>query len=106
MVPIQALGKKQINQFLWDSKNQIYKNRDIYGKFMTEISPTSFFPLLAYIPDKKRAEIMIQQHFSNKDEFGGEYVLPSISRQSNYYQSDGDYWRGRIWPPLNFLVYK
>ena len=30
--------------------------------------------------------------------------MPSISRNDPAYE-DQDYWRGRIWAPLNFLVY-
>ena len=31
-------------------------------------------------------------------------MLPSIARNDPAYQ-DQDYWRGRVWAPLNFLVY-
>jgi len=47
---------------------------------------------------------MINEHFYNPEEFWGDWVLPSISRNDSAYP-DQDYWRGRIWPPMNFLVY-
>ena len=31
-------------------------------------------------------------------------MMPSISRNDPAY-SDNDYWRGRIWAPMNFLAY-
>ena len=31
-------------------------------------------------------------------------MLPSIARNDSAY-SDQDYWRGRIWAPMNFLAY-
>ncbi len=37
-------------------------------------------------------------------EFYGEYMIPSISRNDPAF-NDNDYWRGRIWAPMNFLVY-
>jgi glycogen debranching enzyme len=40
----------------------------------------------------------------NPEEFWGEFVLPSIARDDPAFQ-DNDYWRGRIWAPMNFLVY-
>ena len=50
---------------------------------------------------KKR---IIDEHFYNTDEFWGDYIMPSIARNDPAYE-DQDYWRGRIWAPMNFLVY-
>lgn len=47
---------------------------------------------------------MIREHFMNPEEFFGEWLLPSIARNDPAYP-DQDYWRGRIWAPMNFLVY-
>jgi glycogen debranching enzyme len=47
---------------------------------------------------------MIAEHFHNSDEFWGEWIMPSIARNDPAYP-DQDYWRGRIWGPMNLLVY-
>ncbi len=47
---------------------------------------------------------MIKEHYYNPDEFYGKYVIPSISRNDPAFK-DNDYWRGRIWGPMNFLLY-
>jgi putative isomerase len=47
---------------------------------------------------------MIKEHFYNPGEFWGEFIMPSIARNDTAYK-DNIYWRGRIWAPLNFLVY-
>ena len=47
---------------------------------------------------------MITEHLLNPDEFYGEYMLPSIARNDPAFK-DNTYWRGRIWAPMNFLVY-
>ena len=47
---------------------------------------------------------MIKEHYFNSNEFYGEFVLPSIARNDPAFH-DNDYWRGRIWGPMNFLVY-
>jgi putative isomerase len=36
--------------------------------------------------------------------FGGPHRLPSVTRDDPAYQ-DNVYWRGRVWPPLNYLTY-
>jgi hypothetical protein len=47
---------------------------------------------------------MIDEHFYNPEEFWGEYIMPSIAGNDAAFK-DNDYWRGRIWAPMNFLVY-
>ena len=48
---------------------------------------------------------MAEKYLLDPDELGGEYMLPSISRRDPAYP-DQDYWRGRIWAPMNYLVYE
>ena len=90
---------------LWDENTGIY--RDLYlstNEFSSNLAPTNFYPLIAGVPTQEQAERMISEHFMNPDEFFGEYMLPSISRDNDAF-SDNSYWRGRIWAPMNFLVY-
>ena len=47
---------------------------------------------------------MIKEHYFNPDEFYGKYVLPTIARNAPGFY-DNDYWRGRVWGPVDFLVY-
>lgn len=92
-------------QELWDDKTGIY--RDKYtntGQFSNHLAPTNFYPLLTGVPTNEQAERMINEHFFNPDEFYGKYMLPSIARNDPAYP-DNSYWRGRIWAPMNFLVY-
>ena len=42
---------------------------------------------------------------SDPAKFGGDWLLPSVTRDDPAFP-DNVYWRGRIWPPLNFLVYQ
>ena len=90
---------------MWSEEHGLYLNKRLdTGTFETRLSPTHFYPLLAEIPDEKQAKRMIDEHLLNPSEFWGRWVLPSIARNDPAY-SDQDYWRGRIWAPMNFLVY-
>jgi len=40
----------------------------------------------------------------NPREFWGEWVIPSIARNDPAFK-DQEYWRGRVWGPMNYLVY-
>ena len=115
-----ALGKEKIKEELqaraikyrenlnklWDEEKGIYLNKRLdTNEFSSKISPTNFYPLLANAPSQKQAERMVKEHLYNPNEFWGEYILPSIAFNDPDYKSN-DYWRGRIWAPMNFLVYK
>ncbi len=90
---------------LWDEKSGIYLNKDLRtGELSHRLSPTNFYPLLAKAPSTPQADEMIQKHLLNPDEFWGDRVIPSISRNDPAF-ADQDYWRGRIWGPMNYLVY-
>jgi len=97
--------KQKINKKLWCEKKGIYLNRHWDGRFSYRLSPTLFYPLLAGIPTIDQAKSMVKKHLLDKKTFWGKYVIPSISRDDPAYR-DNNYWRGRIWPPLNFLVYE
>jgi len=90
---------------LWDDSVGIFLNRrtDTNEKSY-RLSPTNFYPMLAGACTQQQAERMIKEHYFNPTEFYGEYVMPSIARNDPAFK-DNDYWRGRIWGPMNFLVY-
>ena len=90
---------------LWDEERGFYYNRRTdTGEFSRRISPANFYALFSQdIPDD-RIQRILQEHYYNPEEFYGEWMLPSIARNDPAYP-DQDYWRGRVWAPLNFLVY-
>ncbi len=90
---------------LWDEKTGMFLNKDlITGQLSPRISPTNFYPLMAHAATAQQADRMVHEHLANPNEFGGEFVLPSIARSDPAYK-DQEYWRGRIWGPMNYLVY-
>jgi len=94
----------RINDELWNDEKGAYVDKYWNGEFSSRIAPTSFYPLLARIPSAARAEQIVKMHLYNEEEFWGEFVLPSISRDDPAF-NDQLYWRGRIWPSMNYLVY-
>lgn len=90
---------------LWNEELGIYCNRRIdTGEFSKRLSPTSFYALLTDAPTVAQARRMIDEHFYNADEFWGEWIMPSIARNDPAYPEQR-YWRGKIWAPMNYLVY-
>jgi neutral trehalase len=92
-------------QLLWDDETCIFLNRRTdTGAFSHRLSPTNFYPLLAGAATPAQAERMMRAHFYHPDEFWGEWIMPSIARNDPAYPEQ-EYWRGRIWAPMNYLVY-
>lgn len=90
---------------LWEKETGLYLNkRTDNNQWSYRLSPTNFYPLLAQVPSQEKATEMINNHFFNPKEFFGEWIIPSIARNDSAYNDQG-YWRGRIWAPMNFLVY-
>ena len=90
---------------LWVEDRGYYLNfRTDLGRPSERRSPTLFYPLLAGVPAAPRAERMIREHLLNPEEFWGDYILPSTTRDDPSFPRQR-YWKGAIWPPLNFLTY-
>ncbi len=90
---------------LWDPQTGIFLNRDLHTRqFSKRLSPTNFYPMLAHAATPEQARTMIEKHLLNPNEFWGQWVIPSIARDDPAFK-DQDYWRGRIWGPMNYLVY-
>lgn len=93
-------------QKLWNPDTGIFENYDAAAdKFSHRISPTNFYSMFAHNVTEEQKKSMIERYLYDPDELGGEFVLPSISRSDPAYK-DQDYWRGRIWGPMNYLVYQ
>ena len=100
-----AAYRQAVAERLWDEETGIFLNRRTdTGAFSPRLAPTSFYPLLAGAATQAQAERMIAEHFRNPAEFWGDWIMPSIARNDPAYP-DQDYWRGRIWGPMNLLVY-
>jgi putative isomerase len=90
---------------LWNDDAGIFLNKDLHtGQFSSHLSPTNFYPLLAKAATPQQAEVMIKKHLLDTKEFWGEWIIPSIARDDPAFK-DQNYWRGRIWGPMNYLVY-
>lgn len=96
--------RQLINTHLWNEREGFYFDRHWDGRFSRRKAASNFYPLLARIPDQRRAQAMVR-HLLNPKEFWGDYVLPTISRDDPLFKEQ-QYWRGTVWPPTNYLVYQ
>jgi hypothetical protein len=93
-----------VNRILWNEADGFYYDRYWDGSFSKKKASSNFFPLIARIPDQERA-LMLRKRLLNENEFWGEYIVPTISRDDPEY-ADQDRWRGKVWSPTNYLIYQ
>jgi putative isomerase len=94
---------RRICEDLWDEERSIFANRLRSGPFVRSVAPTSFYPLLCGAASPEQSEALMR-HYDDPQKFGGRWLLPGSARDDPA-SRDNVYWRGRIWPPLNFLVW-
>jgi hypothetical protein len=102
---LRAKAFRQALTKLWHEPTGQYLNyRTDTKQFNTTTSPTTFYPLLIKQPNEQQAKRMVSEHLQNKSEYAGPWILPSCPINHPAY-TEQNYWRGRIWGPLNLLVY-
>ena len=99
-----AATRDLIRTELWDPARRIFANRLRSGAFVRSLGPTSFYPLAAGVPSAEQTESLLA-HLADPATFGGDPGLPGVTRDDPAF-ADNSYWRGRIWPPLNYWVWQ
>jgi hypothetical protein len=90
---------------LWDEQLGIYRDKNLLSdQFHTHISATGFYPLLTGVPDRRKAERMINEHLLNPEEFSGEFMVPLLPGNDPAF-NDSTAWKFRVLPEMNFLIY-
>jgi glycogen debranching enzyme len=90
------------NDHLWNDEAGAYLDRHWDGAFSQRLAASNFLPLLAGIPDPRRAARLVAT-LTDRDAFWGEFIVPTISKGDPAY-GDQQYWRGSIWPPMNYML--
>jgi putative isomerase len=104
----RAFGRaiaERISHELWDPAREIFAARRWDGTFAPHVSPTSFFPLVAGAASAEQTEAMLARHLLSESEFWGSLPLPTVPF-SDPVGAEDSYWRGRIWPPMNYWVWE
>ena len=96
--------RAKIQVELWDADRGIFANRLRSGRFAKSLAPTSFYPLLAGAATPEQTTLLLA-HLKAPDKFGGAIGLPGVARDDPAYR-DNIYWRGRVWPTFNYLVWQ
>jgi putative isomerase len=99
----EALAAR-IRENLWDDERGVFANRLWGGPFARSLAPTSFYPMTAGIATPEQAERMVREHLLDPARFGGDWPVAGTPHDDPA-AADNVYWRGRAWPPFNYLVF-
>jgi len=106
--------KRLINEYMWDDSSSFYYPITLEGDKIKVKTIQAFIPLYAEVASRGDAEELIN-HLVSKDEFWGTYGVPSIAfndkkfmtpQPSCMHARDPYYWRGPIWAPTTYLVFR
>lgn len=94
-----------MNDKLWDSESAFYYDllRDDTLNRVKSIG--AFWSLLAGVLPEDNKQIFIA-HLTNEKEFNRPHPIPSLSADHPDYHPEGEYWRGGVWAPTNYMVLK
>ena len=92
---------RRMNEMLWSESVGLYLDELPSGR-SPRVAASNFLPLIAGVPSARRARRMVGI-LRDPARFWGEWILPTISRDDPAFD-DQQYWRGSIWPPMNYLV--
>lgn len=123
---LHARLAERMDAHLWNEERGLYLNRYLDGRWEPTSTPTVFYPLFGGLASPAHAKRLVEEHLENPEEFGGEYVLPSVARNDPAFCSSGrthpesahftyfqehmeedacEEWKGAVWPPMNATVY-
>jgi hypothetical protein len=100
-----GLLNHNINASMWNGEQQFYQDTSPDGRFSPVKSIAAYWSLLAerLIPPDRLTPFI--QHLRDTWSFKVEHCLPSLSADSEAYNSrTGNQWRGAVWPHLTYMV--
>jgi hypothetical protein len=106
-----AAATARMEAELWCEAAGAYLNKDyVTGQWVATTGPPNAYPLLTGAPSAERVASLLERYYFNASEWCGDprdcaFGLPSISRANPAFR-DQNYWRGRVWGPMNWLVWR
>ena len=104
---IRARAKKYAGniQRLWDEDAGFFKNKNWEtGEFPDFKAINGFLPLLSGELSDEQLVTVINDNLLHPDEFKTNWIVPTVPKSNPVFE-ENRYWDGRVWPPVNFLIY-
>ncbi len=99
------LISRMINSQLWDEESNFYYDMDRSGHRISAKTVAAFWPLVAEVATFPQARLLAG-HLQNSQEFHRAHLFPALSADHPFYDPHGNYWRGGVWAPVNYMIIK
>jgi neutral trehalase len=97
--------RTKIRDDMWSETEGMFLNTDARtGKQIHVKTWTNFVPLWAGVATSGQAQVMIENHVLNANEFWAPYGIRTLSPDEPLYDPHQGYWRGPVWIISNYLV--
>lgn len=97
--------KEVINTQMWDEQSHFYYDQLRDGSLSDIKSIGAYWALLTDIVPEERLGRFIA-HLNDEKSFKRPHRIPTMAADCKHYVEDGDYWRGGVWAPTNYMVLK
>ncbi len=94
--------KEAVNRHCWNEEDAFYYDLG-YSKQIKRKHVGMFWVLMAGIVPKEKLTRFLS-HLVNPKEFWRTIPVATLSADEKEYSSKGDYWRGSVWAPTNYMV--
>lgn len=111
-IPSQEIQSMSIlNDFISchrDPEDELFWDRDYQtGLIKKPQTVASFWALLIDFGDQNTTfKKPLIDLLADPQKFAGYPLIPSVARDDQLFSSDGNYWQGGVWPPINWLIIK
>lgn len=92
-----------VNTWLWDEKTAFYYDLWSNGRLSGVKTVASFWGLMTDAIPQERVERFVE-HLDNAGEFKRHHRVPVLSADNEHYNPGGDYWKGSVWAPTNYMI--
>lgn len=90
---------------MWDEEAGFFKNKNWEtGEFPDFKAINGFLPLLTGAVTDEQLVTLVEENLLNPAEFKTNWIVPTVPRSNPVFE-ENRYWDGRVWPPVNFLIY-
>lgn len=99
--------KNTVNKYYFDYQDGTYYDINVKdNSFMKCLTPASFWPMLAMMPNQKQADLMVKT-VENPQLLGGVVPWVTVARNdADFIAENGNYWRGSVWLPTAYMGIK
>lgn len=94
-----------INQRMWNETDGIYYDLRRDGAHAGVRHIGAFWALLSGVANATQAS-RLTAHLTDPNEFYRDHLFPSLAASDPGYVAAGNYWRGAVWAPTDYMVVK